>query len=103
MDHRQNCCLCKAKPKWYSPKDITVNLNIEYVRRNGESIVAGGDDLQNKENIYLNLIHNQGFMSKFPNNICTFERIVTVNLRNNEITEIGNISCLALLDVLDLS
>lgn len=97
---REDCCVCRAKPLWEVPVDSTVRLQLEYVRRNGIAEVFSEE--QNKSQ-YYSVYHSQGYLSKLPINICDFSNIVRIDLQSNELTEVGNLSCLSMLDILDLS
>ncbi|XP_052089271.1 toll-like receptor 8 [Mytilus californianus] len=57
---------------------------------------------QNKSQ-YYSLYHSQGYLSQIPINICDFPNIVRIDLQSNQLTEVGNLSCLSMLDTLDLS
>lgn len=96
---KEECCVCNAKPKWEVPSDNTVKLQVEYIRRNGKAEIID----KNIKNDYLSVHHSHGFLTKLPINICKFSNIVTIDMKYNEISEIGNISCLLFLDTLNLS
>ena len=74
---------------------------LEYTRRDGSSTLYRNhhDSIS-----YLRLYHRAGFLNRIPSNVCDFSsKLVKIELINNEMFEIGNISCLLSLDTLDLS
>ena len=94
------CCACRAKPEWeiFLYPVLTGDLSIEYVsRRNLAKVLNLYSEMQQYQ-----LIHIGGVLSRLPDNICNFDKIIILNLEGNVLTEIGNISCLLRLDTLIL-
>lgn len=77
-DKRQRCCICNAEPIWSVPIDNTVHLKLEY-------IVFADHYTTDLRHSHFTLIHNHGFMRTIPNDICSFDRIVTIELRHNKL------------------
>ncbi|CAC5423133.1 unnamed protein product [Mytilus coruscus] len=94
---KNECCTCWAEPSWkFDP--LTHALVLEYIRRGGTSQLIGDTTITNSR-----LVHNKGFLSQLPKNVCDFVNIVEIEATYNQISSIGNISCLQMLDTLDLS
>ncbi|XP_071135519.1 protein toll-like [Mytilus edulis] len=94
---KNDCCTCWAEPSWklYS---LTYDLVLEYTRRGGTAQLIGDTTVANAR-----FVHSKGFLSKLPNNVCEFVNLIEIEATNNKISSIGNISCLHILDTLDLS
>ena len=101
VEGRESWCVCNAIPSWETPPDKTQRLMLEYTRRDGSATLYRN---QHDSFSYLRLYHRAGFLSRIPSNVCDFSsKLVKIELINNEMFEIGNISCLLSLDTLDLS
>ncbi|KAK3584021.1 hypothetical protein CHS0354_025098, partial [Potamilus streckersoni] len=77
------------------------NIELEYISLDGKSEVMIVDP-NAKENDSLQLIHEYGVMAYFPANICKYTTIVKIDLSENKIRYISNISCLINLEILNL-
>ncbi|KAL3866576.1 hypothetical protein ACJMK2_043864 [Sinanodonta woodiana] len=78
-----------------------INLVVEYTSVDGNSVVMIQDDVAETNNS-LQLIYIHGYMGYFPENICQYTTIVKIDLTDNKIKYIGNISCLLNLELLNL-
>ncbi|XP_071135520.1 toll-like receptor 6 [Mytilus edulis] len=93
---KDRCCTCLAKPSWkFNP--WIYDLVLKYTRRGGIAQLIGETTVNSR------LVHNNGFLSHLPYNLCNFVNILEIEITYNEISSIGNISCLQMLDKLDLS
>ncbi|XP_069114142.1 protein toll-like [Argopecten irradians] len=94
-DQRNLRCVCNTQRL---VKDNLLHpLDVEYTTVGGSSLIIGRNDIKSI------LKHSHGYMGAFPNNLCHYQLLVKTDLRQNEIQEITNISCLINLDTLDLS
>ncbi|VDI41136.1 Hypothetical predicted protein [Mytilus galloprovincialis] len=94
---KNQCCTCHAEPSWKLFPFI-YDLVLEYSRRGGTAQLIGNTTRTNAR-----LVHSNGFLSKLPDNVCEFVNLVEIEATYNKISSIGNISCLQMLDTLDLS
>ena len=95
------CCACRAKPEWElesNPSEVS-NLYAEYFSRRRYAKII---DLNGVKNQYK-LSHKRCVLSKIPDNICDFPGITILDLECNFIEDIGDISCLVMLDTLILN
>ncbi|KAL3866578.1 hypothetical protein ACJMK2_043866 [Sinanodonta woodiana] len=76
-------------------------IEIEYTSVDGESIVMIVENTTNG-NDSMQLMHTYGVMTYFPTNICNYSTLATINLFENKIRYISNISCLMGLEILNL-
>ncbi|KAL3866579.1 hypothetical protein ACJMK2_043867 [Sinanodonta woodiana] len=76
-------------------------IEIEYTSVDGKSVVMIVDNNTN-ENDSMQLIHQYGVMAYFPANICNYSTLVKIDLLENKIRYISNISCLMGLEILNL-
>ncbi|XP_060083908.1 protein toll-like [Ylistrum balloti] len=88
-------CVCRTRTLW-DKFDLTP-LDVEYTTVRGSSVVSGRDDIKAR------LEHTDGYLNALPSNICQYQLLLYIDVSNNRIKEIGNISCLSQLDTLDLS
>ncbi|KAK3097225.1 hypothetical protein FSP39_007706 [Pinctada imbricata] len=98
--HKQKCCHCEGFTDWEYHNRSLGELSIKLNPKNysfGEVINRGPD-----ENLYK-LRFNGRLLTFVPEKICDFRELVIVELRNNLIRDIGNISCFNTLDTLVLS
>ncbi|CAC5423135.1 unnamed protein product [Mytilus coruscus] len=94
---KNQCCTCLAEPSWKVAQRV-YDLVLEYTRRGGTAQLIGGTTIMNSR-----FVHSNGFLSHLPNNVCDFVNIVEIEATYNKISSIWNISCLQMLDTLDLS
>ena len=101
-EYIEDCCQCSAKPVWELQPDLMGSLYIEYRDRRGRSLVF--TTVLYRKFQYLGLVHTEGFVSRFPENICEFaEKLVKIDFSQNGVVNIENISCLINLDTLILT
>lgn len=101
------CCAELAKPFWNFPKysHLQTNLHIDYNDDFSELHIKQPKRI-NSVTFYVLRYHGYNgkrLVSFLPYNICEFQDLVTVNLSDNKIQNLPNISCLLNLDTLDLS
>ncbi|KAK3584022.1 hypothetical protein CHS0354_025100, partial [Potamilus streckersoni] len=84
-----------------SGKPNLIDLEVEYTSVDGDSAVMILDDVA-KVNYSLQLVHIHGSMGYLPENICQYTATVKIDLSDNKIRLIGNISCLVNLELLNL-
>ncbi|KAK3593810.1 hypothetical protein CHS0354_014355 [Potamilus streckersoni] len=77
------------------------NIEVEYISVEGDSVVMIVNN-SSKETDPLQLIHKYGVMAYFPTNICMYTTLVKIDLLENKIRFISNISCLISLEILNL-
>lgn len=98
------CCVANAVPFWkfnqYSHLRAYWDLGIDYEQTTGRPFVY---DKYSRNLSYYDLDYQHGHLSYFPDNICKFSNIVWLNFSSNVIENITDLSCLNLLDTLDLS
>lgn len=63
----------------------------------------GQHEQSNSSNYFILDYHGKRPLLYFPYNICKYPDLVTVNLSDNNIQNLPNISCLSNMDTLDLS
>lgn len=98
-------CTCHKVPRWMTTDDAVKPLGIEIVRRSGCSLLISNSLISASliSKSFYSASYTNSFLSRLPDNICSFPRIVSVNFSHNLITEIGEIRCLVFLDTLQLS
>lgn len=101
--HRvEHCCRCHVQPVWDLVFTDVEFLNVEYIRRRGTAFIVSIKQLMNYK--YQILVHTNGFLSEIPGNVCEFaQKLVKLDLSQNAITVLENISCLKNLDTLVLA
>lgn len=95
------CCVCNVKSAWEIGLESTLLLHVEYRNAFGDNTLI--KPRKPFSDSMLQLIHTNGRMRAFPNNLCNFEKIVHVNLQSNSIGKIPSLSCIPYLEVLILS
>lgn len=98
-------CTCHKVPRWMTTDDAVKHLGIEIVKRSGHSLLISNSLMSASliSKSFYSASYTHSFLSRLPDNICSFPRIVSVNFSHNLITEIGEIRCLIFLDTLQLS
>ncbi|CAG2219841.1 unnamed protein product [Mytilus edulis] len=98
------CCAEYAKPFWNFPKysHLQTNLHMEYNDDFSELYIKQPKPI-NSVTLYVLRYNGKRLLSCLPYNICEYHDLVTVNLSDNKIQNLPNISCLLNLDTLDLS
>ena len=113
------CCMCNSKHRWElaNSSDIHVLylLDVEYTSVTFTSILTTSsictcytelDPICNCTShfnaVFQGVLHSRGQLRHFPSNLCDFPKLTTVDFSYNSISVIPNISCLHLLDSLNL-
>ncbi|KAL3866582.1 hypothetical protein ACJMK2_043869 [Sinanodonta woodiana] len=102
-----NICIISFIPTFFgcnvtrNPNHLS-NLFLEYTSINGSTVVLTSNSSFQSEQ-YFSLVHKNGVVGHFPKNICNFRNIIRIDLSQNRISLISNISCLLNLEELDLS
>lgn len=103
---RYRCCASQAAPFYhFSPYKSNVRedvLFVEYSSALGDAGFVYMGNKSNAEHTFINCQHNHGYLSSIPENKCTFQSILELDLSDNQIKTIGNLSCLTFLSILDL-
>ena len=95
------CCSCNSRPGWACDTNTSSGtLDVEYIGRNGQAVVI--DRNHKLFDIYV-IEHTGSYLSNIPENVCDFSRLVEINFASNHISYIGNISCLTMIDTLNLA
>ncbi|KAK3597428.1 hypothetical protein CHS0354_040166 [Potamilus streckersoni] len=77
------------------------DLFLEYTSVDGTTYaLTSNNNFQSEE--YLRLVHKNGVMGYLPTNICKFPNMIKIDLSQNRIRLVGNISCLVNLEELNL-
>ncbi|CAC5386661.1 unnamed protein product [Mytilus coruscus] len=98
------CCAEFAEPLWNFPKYSYLQTKLQIVNYDTlEEPQIRQHEKSNSSNYYILDYHGKLPLLYFPYNICKYPDLVTVNLSDNNIQKIPNISCLSNLDTLDLS
>lgn len=97
----EECCVCGVKSPWEIGLESTLLLHVEYRNAFGDNTLI--KPRKPFSDSVLQLIHTNGRMRTFPNNLCNFEKIVHINLQSNSIGKIPNLGCIPYLEVLILS
>lgn len=97
----EECCVCGVKSPWEIGLESTLLLHVEYRNAFGDNTLI--KPRKPFSDSVLQLIHTNGRMRTFPNNLCNFEKIVHINLHSNSIGTIPNLGCIPYLEVLILS
>ncbi|XP_063431876.1 toll-like receptor 4 [Mytilus trossulus] len=92
-----NWSVMKIKTLWDLEPELVEKLHIEYT-----SIFGTADVLVETEGMFYQVIHQDGYLSFIPDNICSFPDIVEIDFSNNYINSIMGIHCLSKLDTLIL-
>ncbi|CAC5408895.1 unnamed protein product [Mytilus coruscus] len=103
FDFINQCLACEAIPEWEIPlPNITyLSLDVEMESVFGtESLLV--TDQSFSSSTYFRFEYADGYLTKFPRNICEFY-IVFIDVSYNLFEEIGNISCLRILDTLKMN
>ena len=96
-----DCCVCKVLSEWERNPQTIHPLHVEYKDVFGGSSIA--QPLTSlSDGTKLEVVHRNGRLRSFPNNFCSFERIVHIDFQTNKIEKIPNLSCIPFLEVLDL-
>ncbi len=77
-------------------------LFVEYFSALGDARFVYKENKSNAEQIFIKCRHSHGYLSSIPDNKCTFPSILELDLSDNQIKTIANLSCLTFLSVLDL-
>lgn len=98
-------CTCHKVPRWMTTRDAVKHLGIEIVKRSGHSLLISNTLISASliSKSFHSVSYTHSFLSRLPDNICSFPKIVIVNFSHNLLTEIGEIRCLVFLDTLKLS
>ena len=103
---RYRCCASQAVPfyNFYPYKDMVMRnvVFVEYFSFHGYAEFFYQGNLSKFQHQFLNVRHNNGYLTSIPENKCLFPNILELDLSHNAIREIGNISCLSYLSVLNL-
>ena len=94
------CCNCYNVPYWEFAQNETSYLKVEYRTRRGHAELLLYD---NQDFPYQIVEHIDGELTNIPENKCRFDRTVKMDLSGNFITEVGDITCLKMLDTINLS
>ena len=100
VSHISACCVCNSLASWeIEGSDSTPEgLSIRYNEDNAEIIRSVNSSNKN----VTSLQHVRGWLKKMPGNVCHFSSIVQIDLRDNDLSEVGNISCIRHLEKLIL-
>ncbi|CAC5385244.1 unnamed protein product [Mytilus coruscus] len=93
-----HCCVCTAIPEWHLSSNYLL-LSLEYFKCDGSAKVIGDVD----NSLPAILKHRDGYLQRYPSNLCDFTNIREIDLKGNKISTICIISCLSKSDTLDLS
>uniref|UniRef100_K1RDL6 Uncharacterized protein n=1 Tax=Magallana gigas TaxID=29159 RepID=K1RDL6_MAGGI len=103
---RYRCCASQAAPFYhFFPYKSNVRENVlfvEYSSALGDARFVYKENKSNAEHTFTKCRHSHGYLSSIPDNKCTFPSILELDLSDNQIKTIGNLSCLTFLSVLDL-
>ena len=103
---RYRCCASQAVPfyNFYPYKDMVIRnvVFVEYFSFHGNAEFFYQGNLSKFQHQFLNVRHNNGYLTSIPENKCLFPNSLELDLSHNAIREIGNISCLSYLSVLNL-
>lgn len=92
-------CSCYSKPKWFEYGPSPADLYIEYTSPVGGATIVP----ETLHHLNFRLFHPHGYLTSLPENICDFIHIVQLNVSFNNIAEIGNLTCLKALSIVDFS
>ncbi|XP_062588067.1 protein toll-like [Saccostrea cucullata] len=92
-------CRCAAVPLWEIENELE-HVSLEYTSRLGRGWVVSSGDIRGAKS--QSLTHKNGFLASLPENICSFQHLVKIDLSENELTDIRGINCLSNLDTLIL-
>ncbi|XP_063448120.1 uncharacterized protein LOC134727669 [Mytilus trossulus] len=98
------CCAEFAEPFWNFPKYSCLQTKLQIVNYDTlKKPQIRQHEKSNSSNYFILDYHGKCPLLYFPYNICKYPDLVTVNLSDNNIQNLPNISCLSNLDTLDLS
>ena len=95
-----SCCNCRSIPYWELIGNETSFPVVEYTTRRGHAQLVLNE---NQSLPYQVVIHTNGELTAIPDNKCLFSGIVEIDFSRNAILDVGDISCLEMLDTLNLS
>ncbi|OWF39019.1 Slit-like 3 protein [Mizuhopecten yessoensis] len=95
------CCACDSQPTWVVNKSVPIrNIYVEYISVVNSAIIVNVTD--RTPSSFDSVVHISGRLEYFPENVCDFPHLVTVDFSENRIHHISNISCLSQIDSLKL-
>jgi len=99
-----SCCALLAVTKWKmsSVHNILQRLQIDQTD-DGESVIMGEEGNSMYGETYNEIYFIGGKLQRLPKNICDFPNIVEINMNNNLLTSVDQISCVTEIDSLFIS
>ena len=103
---RYRCCASHAAPFYhFSPYKSNVRedvLFVEYSSALGDARFVYIGNKSSSNHTFTKCRNNHGYLSSIPENKCTSPNLLELDLSDNEIKTIGNLSFFTFLSVLDL-
>ena len=93
-------CACFSLPKWKYEGMELHQLFVEYISVNGSYAIHS---LNISQCANFSFIETAGRLKELPNNFCDFPGILEMDISQNKISELQQLSCLSVLDTFNIS